>query len=97
MSQFRVTAQARADMGEIWLYIAQDNLEAANRVIDSITARFPMLADHPKLGRARDELSPDLRSHPAGHHLIFYRPMPDGVEIVRVLSGYRDLEAEFEQ
>ena len=36
----KVSRPAKNDLDEIWLYIAQDNLEAADRFVDSITDRF---------------------------------------------------------
>ena len=96
MNRFRVSPEARADLDEIWLYIAPDNLEAADKYIRAIVSRFPMLASMPLLGRERGELSPSLRSFPVGRHVIFYRPMDNGVEIARVLDGARDLPPLFE-
>lgn len=37
----------------------------------------------------------NLRSHPHGNYVIFYRPIGDGIEIVRVLHGARDIDAAF--
>ena len=96
MNRFRVSPEARADLDEIWLYIAPDNLEAADKYIRAIVSRFPMLGSMPLLGRERGELSPGLRSFPIGRHIIFYRPMDNGVEIVRVLDGARDLPPLFD-
>jgi toxin ParE1/3/4 len=45
------------------------------------------------MGRSRLELAPDLRSFPVGQYVIFYLPLPKGVEIVRVLHGARDIES----
>ena len=35
------------------------------------------------------------RSFPLGNHLIFYRPIDDGIELVRVLHGARDISPEY--
>jgi plasmid stabilization system protein ParE len=53
----RVAPRADADLDDIWLYVANDSgsLDVANRLIDSITDRFFLLADFPHLGRNRDE------------------------------------------
>ena len=51
-----------------------------------------MLARSPHLGRSREELGPGLRSFPVGDYLIFYLPSKTGIVVVRVLSGYRDLD-----
>jgi toxin ParE1/3/4 len=47
------------------------------------------------MGRRRDELSPNVRSFPINNYLIFYRLIEQGVEILRVVSGYQDLEDLF--
>ena len=47
------------------------------------------------MGRARTELAADLRSLPAGSYIIFYRPVADGVEIIRVVHQARDTTAMF--
>ncbi len=95
MNQIRVAGKATQDLDEIWLYIAQDNPDAADKYIRTIVARFPTLASMPHMGRDRGELSPGLRSFAVGRHVIFYRPMDNGVEIVRVLDGARDLPPLF--
>jgi toxin ParE1/3/4 len=96
MNQIRVSDKATADLDEIWLYIAQDNPDAADKYIRAIVSRFPTLASMPLMGRERAELSPCLRSFPVGRHVIFYRPLDNGVEIARVLDGARDLPPLFE-
>jgi toxin ParE1/3/4 len=37
-----------------------------------------------------------LRCHPAGNYVIYYREMKNGIEIVRVLHGARDVSRAFE-
>jgi toxin ParE1/3/4 len=96
MNQYRVADEARADLDEIWFYIARDNPAAADKFIHAIVSRFPRLAAMPQLGRRREELSPRLRSFPVGRYVIFYRPMENGVEIARVLDGARDFPPLFE-
>ena len=96
MNQYRVSDAARSDLDEIWFYIAQDDSDAADKFIRAIVSRFPKLAAMPQLGRQREELLPRLRSFPVGRYIIFYRPMKNRIEIVRVLHGARDLPPLFE-
>jgi toxin ParE1/3/4 len=96
MNRYRVTEDARNDLNEIWLYIAEDNEIAANRFIRALVARFPMLASRPEMGRERKELPGKLRSHAFGNYIIFYRRTQSGIEIARVLHGARDLPPLFE-
>jgi toxin ParE1/3/4 len=91
MNQYRVSTEARSDLDEIWLYIALDNPDAADKYIRVIVSRFSTLASMPQMGRERSELSPGLRSFVVGHHVIFYRLFDGGVEVARVLDGVRDL------
>ena len=95
MRQYRVSAAARADLDEIWFYIAQDSPEAADKFIRAIVTRFPRLASMSEMGRRREELAPRRRSLAFGNYVVFYRAMENGVEIVRVLHGARDLPPLF--
>ncbi len=83
--------RARDDLAEIWDYIADDSEARADAFIDTVNDKFRMLAGHPGMGRLRDELRPSLRSFPVGRYIIFYLPLPDGVDIVRVLHSARDI------
>jgi toxin ParE1/3/4 len=92
------TSQAGSDLNEIWYYVAtkSGNLDVADRLIDSITDRFTLLARYPNIGRARDEdLRLGLRSFPVGEYVIMYRIQAEDVLILRVLRGSRDIEALF--
>lgn len=84
--------EAESDLDEIWWYIAQDSPHNADRLLDRIQERCLALADYPQMGTSRDELKAGLRSQPVGNYLIFYFPLEDGVDIVRVLHGSRDIE-----
>jgi toxin ParE1/3/4 len=79
------------DVTSIWAFIADDNVRAADALIDRIDRASDMLADTPLAGRARPELGPSLRSFPVGNYIIFYVPLPDGIEIVRVMNGRQDI------
>ena len=87
---------AKIDLADIWDYIAEDNESRADAFIDNIDQKFHVLAEQPAIGRPRDELAEGLRSFPIGQYVIFYHPVPGGVEIVRVLHGARDLDAIFD-
>lgn len=90
MKHVRVTRDAELDLDETWLYIAQDNLDAAIRFIDDLTCRFPLLATAPRLGRSREDLMPGLRSHVFGAYVIYDRQSRAGIAILRVIHGARD-------
>ena len=88
--------RAADDLIELWDYIAEDSVMRADALIDDFDAKFHLLAEQPMLGRSREELAPGLRSLPFGRYVIFYEVIPDGIAIVRVLHGARDLGPLFE-
>ena len=94
----RVTRRPLAadDIAEVWDHIAEDNLDAADRWIDRLEEQFGLLATQPLMGRARPELRPKLRSYPFGRYMIFYAPLADGNDVIRVPHGARDIDAVFD-
>ena len=96
MARLTVTENARADLQEIRAYIAKDNPAAARRVVERLRAKARKLAATPGMGRSRaEDLRPDLFSFPVGRHVLFYRPQSNGIVLVRVIHGARDLPALF--
>jgi len=95
MPSIRRTAQAEEDLIDLWLYIAQDNPGAADRLLDEIEDKLSLLADHPQPGPARPDIAADCRYFPVGSYLILYRLIPDGIEVVRVVQGSRRLDNLF--
>ena len=96
----RVAPQVEADLDEIWLHTARESgsLDVANRLIDSITDRFCLLAGFPHAGRGRDlDLGVGVRSFPVGEHIIVYCVEGADVLILRVVHGRRNMEKLFEQ
>lgn len=91
----RVSRLATKDLDEIWFFIAQDNLAAADKFVNSLTDSFQPLTSFPRLGRNREDLGPDLRSFPVKNCLVVYRLHKGSIEIVRVLQGGRDVKALF--
>ena len=95
MSQCEFTDRAITDLEDIHDFVAQDSPSAAARLVALIRERCFLLDDNPLMGRSRSELAPDLRSFPIGNYIIFYRPADNGVQILRVVRGSRDIEALF--
>ncbi|HEY3853971.1 MAG TPA: type II toxin-antitoxin system RelE/ParE family toxin [Verrucomicrobiae bacterium] len=95
MSSVKRTSQAELDLIEIGVHIAIDNASAADKWFDLIDQKCRLLATMPLMGRERADLAPNLRSFPVGEYIIFYRPTPDGIIVIRVLHGARDLGTLF--
>lgn len=94
---YSLSRQAQQDIRDIAAFIRQKNPTAARQFIHAFIEQCRTLGQFPDMGRKRDELVPSLRSFPLNSYLIFYRPIPNGIEIARVVSGYRDLENLFSE
>lgn len=79
-------------MLDIWDFIAEDSLDEADRWLDGLDDKLRLWATQPLMGRDRPELLPGLRSLPFGRYVVFYMPVADGLDILRVLHSSRDLE-----
>ncbi len=93
------TPRAKADLVDQLEFIGSDDADAAERFLDAAEAAFDLLARTPKLGALREYLNPKLTGLRMGpirkfqRHPIFYRPIEDGIEVVRVLYSSRDIAA----
>ncbi|TIS96191.1 type II toxin-antitoxin system RelE/ParE family toxin [Mesorhizobium sp.] len=88
------TANAEEDLIATWLHIARDDEAAADRLLDRIEARWQQLATYPFSGAPREDIAPGIRHLVVGEYLILYRVGEDAVEILRVLHGRRNIEAD---
>jgi toxin ParE1/3/4 len=96
MARVRKFPAAEADLIEIGLYIARDSPANAERFIDALERECRALAASPfDLGQRCAGLHPGLRRHNFKRYALIYRPVPDGIELVGVFHGSRELEAIF--
>ncbi len=96
----RLAPQAEVDLDSTWYYVATASGSAAiaDRLIDSLTSRFFLLATQPHMGRQRDQdLRPGIRTFPVGEYVVAYRIDGDDVLILRVFRGSRDINALFRE
>lgn len=95
VGRFLLSRRAKKDLAEIRHYIAQDNLSAADRLVDEFFDLFHLLARNPQIGELRAELRPNLRSISHGNYVVFFYPMREGAEIAGVVHGARDMDSIF--
>lgn len=92
MKPYNVTPAARDDLQEIWLYIAQDNPIAADRVETALYNAFSILAENPNIGHTRpDIIANHILFWGVYSYQIIYKPKSKPLQILRILSGYRDI------
>lgn len=89
--------QVYLDLDEIAAYIQKDNHQSAIRFLEQAESTFDSLVDMPGLGSPyalRKTTYQDLRSFPVRdfkNYLIFYQRTSEGIEILRVLHGARNV------
>jgi len=96
MPSILITPAAEEDLINIWVYIARDNEEAADRVYGAAEETFKLLANSPGIGTPyhprRTQLK-GVRFFPINKfhsYLIYYREQPEGVEVFRVLHAHME-------
>ncbi len=101
--QVRVLPAADRDIdGQAGYLMQEASLETALRFYDATAATFQTLVRVPGMGEQRESANPRLtglrvwRIDAFPNHLIFYRPIEGGIEIVRVVHGARDIDALLE-
>ncbi|HWB61510.1 MAG TPA: type II toxin-antitoxin system RelE/ParE family toxin [Chthoniobacteraceae bacterium] len=101
MAEIVLAPCIEGELWAIWDFIAEDNPDAATRVVEAAYKTFKNLALNPGLGRLRKFRNPKLKdirsSRVSGfdNYLIFYRPISNGIQVLHVYHGARDIEALF--
>ncbi len=95
MNLYSFSEEAVKDLEEICDYIAQQNPQAASNLFDAIRKKCKLVAQFPNMGKNYSKLAANLRGFIVDDYIIFYYPQKDGIIIVRVVYGYRDLESLF--
>jgi toxin ParE1/3/4 len=86
------------ELEEIAFFIAKDNPAAAINVLEAAERTFQLLADHPGIGKPRSTKNPRLRNlrvrsiQAFTKYLIFYRPIPSGIQVLHVYHSSRNID-----
>jgi toxin ParE1/3/4 len=91
--------KAIEDLEGISDYLSERNVSVALRFLEAVEESFRFLERFPLSGRGCRFRSPDLSNvrkrivHDFRRYVIYYRPVENGVEILRVVHGARDTRA----
>ncbi|MBE0584409.1 MAG: type II toxin-antitoxin system RelE/ParE family toxin [Desulfofustis sp.] len=102
MASILITPAAENDLVNIWLSIARDDQDAADRVYQAAEKTFDSLLAAPRMGTLYQAKRPQLkemRFFPISkfqNYVIYYREHPQGIEIVRVLHTHMDKKKHLE-
>jgi plasmid stabilization system protein ParE len=91
MSGFVLHPAANADLNEIWEYVAEDNLDAADRLINEFHSAIGNLVLFPRSGHTREDLtSRPIRFQLVREYLIAYVPDVEPLVVLAFLHGRRN-------
>lgn len=90
MTGYDFHPEAETDLDEIWDFIADDNIDAADRVIADILQALSSLVPFPHQGHRRPDLtSRPLRFKRVRDYLIAYAPDESPLWVIAVMHGHR--------
>ena len=96
MAALVISPEAEIDLLDIWLYIAEDHPDNADRFLDKLYILKPLsLVNFNEIGIDRDDLVLGLKSFPVDNYVFYFRRIKKGIELVRVLHASRDINIQF--
>ena len=95
MAKVLISPKAEKDIDDIADYIALDHPERAVKFLRFLSKKLIDLASTPLIGRERPALELGLRSFPIDSYIIFYKPLDDGIDIIRIIHSARDIDHIF--
>ena len=89
---YQLSVEAEEDVIGIYIVGAEQFGEAqAERYHDNLQKIFYFLSEYPQVARVREELTPSVRVHPFGSHIIMYSVNEAGdVFIIRIHHAHED-------
>ena len=95
MSNFIISPSASRDLNQIAEYFLPRNIKKREKLFKEFNKKCQYLTSFPNIGRSYDHLKTGLRGLPLERYIILYEVIDNSVTILRVVSGYRDLESLF--
>jgi toxin ParE1/3/4 len=97
MPHVELDDDALDDLDAIYDHIGQSlrSPRAADRTIDRIHAACQRYASQPGMGEVRPDLGPDIRVFAVGSYVVVYRPLHEGMRVLRIFLGRRNFPAYF--
>lgn len=85
VSAYRLTPAAQGDLEAIWRFTANRwSVRQAEAYLSGLRDVLEDLIANPRMARERFELTPPVRVHPYGSHIIIYMIETDHLAVVRI-------------
>jgi plasmid stabilization system protein ParE len=92
MTGYVLSHAADLDLDDLWNHIAEDSVNAADRLTTKLLDSFEALARHPGMGHKREDLTHyPVLFWPVENYLVIYRGDRSPIQIVAIVYGGRDI------
>jgi toxin ParE1/3/4 len=96
MPRIALTPRAQQDLEDLFDYMDARQAHGSDLFAEKFDEACRLFLAHPSMGATAEELAPSLRQFRVWNYVVFYRPSADGLEIVRIIHGARDIPSLFE-
>lgn len=93
MGTYSLSDEAIADLEVICESMSEINRDFAIHFFENVREKCRKVAQFPNMGKNYGELKANLRGFVVNNYIVFYFPRSNGIDIVRIVNGYRDLES----
>lgn len=93
--QLQLTQEAREDLKDIWRYIAESSIHAADAFVDELYQECVRINLSNSFGRNRPELGTQVTSYPYRKYMLYFQSDKANVYVLRILHGSRDQSKVF--
>jgi toxin ParE1/3/4 len=91
--RFVLSPRAQNDLEEIWDYTVERwGLDQAENYTRGIWQRIEAVAQRPTMGQNASNVSEGYYKISCGSHVLFNRPIAEGIDVVRILHERMDFE-----
>ena len=94
--RYTLSPRAQGDLDEIWTYTeTRWGIEQAEFYTHQIEHDIRTIAAQPNMSRACSDIRAGYWKYPTGSHVLFYRPIIGGIDVVRILHERMDPARHF--
>lgn len=93
MSVVEQTRRAEVDLLQIWAYVAERDFAAADRLWERLRNAINLLSLNPFMGESVGRRVLGIRQFSVGNHVVFFRPLLNGIRLLRVVHASRDIRS----
>ena len=85
------------DLYEIWRFVGQESqsVAIADRLVEAIDLACRSYSKQPLMGHERPDLAELIRCFSVERYVVLYSPLPDGIHVLQVIHGARDIPMHY--